>query len=189
MDLLIPYIESTQLAILPDLAHALQVKKLSLMLYDPLSDWFTFYTNERILLEAAALLHDSGWLIDGHKHHKHSLAYILNLDLPISHRQKIIIANIARYHRKSLPKLSHPHFAELFPFERETVIRLSAILRIADALDSTHKQIVNQLILQKEKNKIQLILDTKGAPYLTEEEKLHKKKELFESTFNDIVLI
>lgn len=92
---------------------------------------------ERQLLWAAAILHNSGHYISHSSHHKHSYYLIRNGELLGYTETEIeVIANIARYHRKSLPKKKHDNYRNLTTkYHRQLVIELSAMLRIAVALD------------------------------------------------------
>jgi exopolyphosphatase/guanosine-5'-triphosphate,3'-diphosphate pyrophosphatase len=99
----------------------------------------------RELLEAGSVLHDIGYIINYAGHHKHGYHLIVHSDLSgenggFSRREVEIIANLARYHRRSSPKLGHPNFKALSEDDRCLVLCLSAILRIADGLDRTHSQ-------------------------------------------------
>lgn len=133
--------------------HCEQVARLALRIYDQIGGasagdatdgWLSGEARE--LLEAAALLHDIGYLINYAKHHKHSYHLIMHSDLPgFSSRQLRIVANVARYHRRAEPRDKHAGFAVLSAEDREIVRRLSAILRIADGLDRTHTQSVDDV--------------------------------------------
>lgn len=102
----------------------------------------------RDILYAAGLLHDVGYLINYSKHHKHSYHLIVHSDITgFSHRELELIANIARYHRRSEPKKKHLHYAKLPRADRALVRRLSGILRVADGLDRTHTQTVRDVRL------------------------------------------
>lgn len=92
---------------------------------------------ERELLWAAAVLHNSGHFISHSGHHKHSYYLIRNGELLGYTEADIeIIANIARYHRKSFPKKKHDNFRSLITkYQRQVVCELSAMLRVAVALD------------------------------------------------------
>jgi hypothetical protein len=95
-------------------AHSRPVCKLALELFDQLQALHGLSALERQWLEAAALLHDIGWSQAGQAHHKASLRLILHERLPgWSDEEALIIANIARYHRKSAPRSKHRHFARL----------------------------------------------------------------------------
>ena len=73
-------------------------------------------------------------------HHKHSYYLIQHADLMgLSPSHKEVVANVARYHRKSMPDLSHPGYRKLDRRERTTVRKLAALLRVADAFDREHQ--------------------------------------------------
>jgi exopolyphosphatase/guanosine-5'-triphosphate,3'-diphosphate pyrophosphatase len=97
--------------------------------------------HERELLEFAALLHDIGHVISYPGHHKHTEYLIRNGDLRGFQPQDIqVIASTARYHRRALPRRQHAGFRKLTPAARTTVEVLAGCLRIADALDRSHRQ-------------------------------------------------
>jgi exopolyphosphatase/guanosine-5'-triphosphate,3'-diphosphate pyrophosphatase len=105
--------------------------------------------NSRELLEAAGFLHDVGYYINYAKHHKHSYHLIVHSELPgFTYREIEVIANVARYHRRSGPKKSHATFAKLPPGDQELVTKLAAILRVVDGLDRAHAQIVTSVKVQ-----------------------------------------
>ena len=144
-----------------DEKHALQVAKLSLTLFDQLKPLHKLGAEERELLEYAALLHDIGWHIGHSGHHKHSLYLIKNGDLEgFSMRELEIIANTARYHRKSMPKKSHPDYVALDEASRELVWKLSGIIRIADALDRGHYGNVQALRTILRERSLSILIET-----------------------------
>ncbi len=119
-----------------DLTHAQHVTALALRIFDQTAQLHMLQTGERELLEYAALLHESGMHVSYQSHHKHSYYLISHAGLRgFTADQVAIIANVARYHRKSPPDVGHPNFAELTPTQRKVVMKLAAILRIADSLD------------------------------------------------------
>ncbi len=92
--------------------------------------------NERELLWAAGMLHNSGLYISHSAHHKHSYYLIRHAELlGYTDLEVELIANIARYHRKSKPKKKHPDYHDLSKPYRQRVDQLSAILRLAVACD------------------------------------------------------
>ncbi|MBP1611206.1 MAG: Ppx/GppA phosphatase [Acidobacteria bacterium] len=126
--------------------HAKQVSRLALSIFDVLSDTFSLKDRERQFLEAAALLHDIGYLISYASHHKHSYHLVRHADLfGFTPREREIIANVCRYHRKSLPKKKHEGFAGLASEDRLLVNRLGGILRLADGLDRRRNSLVKNL--------------------------------------------
>ena len=133
-----------------NLAHARQVTLLSQNLYDRLQALELLPPPEgtgphddtpRSLLSAAATLHETGLLVGQSSHHKHSAYLIRNGGLlGYDPAQVDLIAQIARYHRRSLPRASHAEYAALPPGGQKLVSQLAAVLRVADGLDRTHAQ-------------------------------------------------
>ncbi|HVJ90745.1 MAG TPA: Ppx/GppA phosphatase family protein [Labilithrix sp.] len=122
-----------------DQAHGELVASFATSLFDDMVDFHGFGDRERLLLRVAALLHDIGDYVRYDGHHKHSYYLIQNSDIMgLTPDERAIVANVARYHRKSPPDPSHPNFRDLDKESRTKVRSLAAILRIADALDREH---------------------------------------------------
>jgi exopolyphosphatase/guanosine-5'-triphosphate,3'-diphosphate pyrophosphatase len=124
-----------------DQVHPEHVAALAGQLFEQLREPLHLPAEERVILEAAALLHEVGYLINYEKHHQHSYHLILHGNVRgLPPRQRELVANVARYHRRSGPKKKHDNFSRLQPAEQQTVLRMSALLRLADGLDRTHTQ-------------------------------------------------
>ena len=118
--------------------HSRHVARLALRLFDQLRDDLGVDSASRRLLEAAALLANVGVVVSHTRHHQHSYYVIRNSELVgLSDREIEIIAQVARYHRKSAPKSDHPEFAALPPRDQHLVRALAGVLRIAIGLDRT----------------------------------------------------
>lgn len=127
-------------------AHARQVARLSLRLFEELQPLHKLNEEAKELLYYAALLHDIGYMISQKGHHKHSYYLIKNGELRgFTERETDIIAIVARFHRKEKPKRSHALLRELSVEDRKIVTRLVALLRLANALDRTHFSVVQDL--------------------------------------------
>ena len=123
--------------------HAHQVERLALELFDALVPLHGLGPEDRRCLRWAAILHDIGVAEGPAGHHRRAFRLILHArDLPLPDRERVLVALVARYHRKALPKRTHPHFASLGSRERRRVRTLAAILRVADGLDRTHRSAV-----------------------------------------------
>ncbi len=94
-------------------------------------------TEERELLWAAAILHHCGLYISHSAYHKHSYYLICHGELlGFTEAEIAVIANLARYHRKSAPKKKHENYCNLpSKKHRQLVNQLSALLRLSVALD------------------------------------------------------
>lgn len=168
--------------------HSEHVARLALALHEQLAASFPgsgAWTSSasRGLLEAAAVLHDVGYLINYDKHHKHGYHLIVNSDLDgFTSREIEVLANIARYHRRSPPSLSHPNFSRLGEEDRELVRRLAGILRLADGLDRTHTQRVAGVGVTVEAGAVRFVLD---APPDSETDRwgAEQKSDLFQDAF------
>lgn len=129
-----------------DEPHSLHVAHLALSIFDALALPFSLKKSDRRILEAAAILHDIGCFISYGSHHKHSYHLIRHADLfGFSPRERELIAQIARYHRKSLPKRKHESFQTLREKDRQLVTRLGGILRMADGLDRRRAGFVQEV--------------------------------------------
>lgn len=174
---------------LVDEEHAKQVNVLALQLFDALASAFHLGEQERKLLETAALLHDSGYFISYASHHKHSYHLIRHAELfGFTPREREIIANVARYHRKSLPKKKHEGFARLTEDDRTLVARLGGILRLADGFDRRRNALVRKLHCDLAENSFRVVLE--GDEDLSVEIFGGKAKgDLFEHAFRRKLLL
>jgi exopolyphosphatase/guanosine-5'-triphosphate,3'-diphosphate pyrophosphatase len=126
--------------------HSRHVQKLALQLFDSIGARLECGPDERKLLADAALLHDIGYHISYDKHNKHSYHLVEHADLlGMTPADQIMVANIARYHRGAEPKKKHVNYGALEKSMRETIKRLSAILRVADGFDRGHAGAVAEI--------------------------------------------
>jgi exopolyphosphatase/guanosine-5'-triphosphate,3'-diphosphate pyrophosphatase len=166
-----------------DEAHARHVAFLATSLFDQLKALHGLLNSDRKILLAAAMLCNVGQYVSYDGHHKHSLYLISNSELPsFSQREMLIVANVARYHRKAHPQPNHHAFAVLSPQEQERVTKLASILRIADSLDCEHTQRVTSVNVMVADDEVSLWLDG-TAGLLLEGWTLKRKSALFSKTF------
>lgn len=171
-----------------DEQHATHVAGMALSIFDAMVLPFGLKPSERKLLEAAAILHDSGYFISYGSHHKHSYHLIRHAELfSFTPRERELIAQIARYHRKSLPKRKHVAFQSLKEMDQVTVARLGGILRLADGLDRRRSGLVQNVSC--------LFGGTTTTLHLTATEDIsveifgaNAKKDLFEKAFGSNVV-
>jgi len=174
-----------------DEEHGRHVAELALRIYDDLQPIHRLGDEAREHLEAAALLHDIGYYISHSDHHKHSQYLIRNSEaFGFTNDEISIIANVARYHRKSHPKSRHPEFAELSRSDQQTVRCLSAILRIADGFDRTHRGNIVSVETSFDDRSINFAITCKPETSPTFELwSVERKKGLMEEVFGRTVTV
>jgi CHAD domain-containing protein len=138
----------------PDFAHSEHVAKLALELYDGLGRAGLLSSNdrpnERFSLWLAALLHDVGKSKGKKGHHKASHRLIEDHGAPLGWKPEVLrrAAVVARFHCGALPKRTHKSLRDLLPGEQKTVIRLAAVLRLANALDTAHDRQIRRVQIE-----------------------------------------
>jgi exopolyphosphatase / guanosine-5'-triphosphate,3'-diphosphate pyrophosphatase len=126
-----------------DNLHGRQVAKLALMLFDATAVTLELPESSRELLEYAALLHDIGHAIDHDRHNRHSYYLVKNADLLGFEPVEIeMLALALRAHRKQSAQLDAPEWQALSAGKRRVARGMAAILRVADALDRSHRGVV-----------------------------------------------
>jgi exopolyphosphatase/guanosine-5'-triphosphate,3'-diphosphate pyrophosphatase len=174
---------------LPDETHADQDRRLALAIFNKTKRMHSLGTKERYWLECAAILHDVGRSEGDKGHQKRSLDLILNdPSLPFTQRERYIIGSIARYHRKALPNRRHFNLTPISNAERKKVAVLSSILRVADALDYSHRSVVKRVNVKSLRGDIILECFFSRQHYL-EDQAVKKRKDLFEKVFKKTVII
>ncbi len=139
------------------------MRDLSLQIFDGTAAVHGLDERARQLLEAAALLHDVGYFIDYAKHHKHSYHLIRHAGLfGFSPREQEVVANLARYHRKSLPKKKHENFVLLSTEDQQLVRQLAGILRLADGLDRCRSGKLQRISVELTGKTCTLLLEGNG---------------------------
>jgi exopolyphosphatase/guanosine-5'-triphosphate,3'-diphosphate pyrophosphatase len=172
-----------------DADHGRAVMELCLQLFDQLQEEHGLGTRERLLLQAAAMLHDIGTFVSLRAHHKHS-QYLLSASqiFGLSDDDLAVVSNIARYHRRGLPQKTHLPYIALDRQDRMIVNKLAAILRLANALDAEHLQKVREVRLDRRED--DWILDIEGTGDLTMERMAAQARaDMFGEVFGHRLLV
>lgn len=172
-----------------DRKHAEHVMNLAQQIFRELKHLHGLGPKHELLLRMAAALHEVGMFVSAREHHKHSMYLILNTELfGISTEDRILVALLARYHRRYNPEHNHPHFSELSREERMVIFKLAAILRIADALDRSHSQRIKTVVLKPHGDR--LSIQTPGVEDTTVEQiAINSKCDLFREIYGYDVLL
>jgi exopolyphosphatase / guanosine-5'-triphosphate,3'-diphosphate pyrophosphatase len=176
-----------------DIEHVEHVATLSLQMFESLVEGGLIDPDpgERELLWAASMLHDVGMTISYDDHHKHSRYLIVSAELPgFDPRERALIAQISRYHRKGAPKLG-----EMAPLARpgddELVARCAVILRLAEHLERGRDQSVREARLRANGHGVDLHLEASGENLILPRWSVERygDDEAFERVFGRRLLI
>lgn len=166
-----------------DETHFRNVEASATALFDELQEEHQLGGHERMLLRCAAILHDIGAYVNARAHHKHAMYLILNSDLfGLTRHDMQITGIVSRYHRKAVPGPAHPEFAALPLEDRMTVVKLAAILRVADSLERTHREAPRALEFRREADRF-VILVRDMEDLTMERLVLREKGNLFADVF------
>jgi len=129
-----------------DEGHGTHVAVLCKTLFHALEAEHQLDPRFELILYVAALLHEVGLFVGNTSHHKHSMYLIRNSELfGLGRKDVLLVALVARYHRRASPRRSHEGYGELDRPDRIAVAKMAAILRLADALDRSHHQHIRNL--------------------------------------------
>jgi exopolyphosphatase / guanosine-5'-triphosphate,3'-diphosphate pyrophosphatase len=172
-----------------DEEHCRHVARLCDALFDALAGEHRLDSRYRFLLHIAALLHEIGLFVSYKAYHKHSLYLIQNSELfGLGEQDVLLVGLVARYHRRSSPKPIHAGYAALDRERRIAVAKMSAMLRVADALDRSRSQRVGEFQCSRENGR--LIVSIPHVDDLSLEQlALKQKGTLFEEIFGMQVLL
>lgn len=161
-----------------DETHAERTRTLAVRLFDQLANEHRLGARHRLLLEVAAILHEIGMFVSSRAHHKHSLYLVVNAEiLGLTQDELAMVANIARYHRRSRPKPSHVDYMRLPREQRMVVNKLAALLRIADALDISRTQRIDDFESRIDNNGLIISVKT-GGDLTLEQRSLAQKGDM-----------
>ena len=166
-----------------DGTHCEQVRKLAVQLFNQLAPVHGLAPEQRVPLELAALLHDTGRMVHTRAHHKHGEYLVRHADIPgLGRHQQLVVACLVRYHGKSTPEPHHRLYRSLAPAERLRVRQLSSLLRIAVALDADNSQCVRRVDVKVLSDTVWLRPSAGGSAHLDLRE-LRRKAHYFEQEF------
>ena len=160
--------------------HARAVARMALELFEGTAPLHHGDEVDRELLELAALLHDVGEHVSRDGHARHSAYLIEHGGLRgFSPDEVRILACLARYHTRGRPRESFAPFEALGETDRSRVLRLLALLRIADGLDVSHAEVVGPITVELADDRAVIRAPARGEAEL-ESWMFHRKRGLFE---------
>jgi exopolyphosphatase / guanosine-5'-triphosphate,3'-diphosphate pyrophosphatase len=163
-----------------DTTHGEHVRLLSRALFHQLRDVHGIPDERGVLLEVAALLHDVGEVVNQRGHHKHSEYMIRWGRIPgLDDTAREMVALMARVHRKDASRAKEIINASPLPKDIRVQLRkMTALLRIADSLDSDHRSRVEQVVCTRMGDAVVLDLVVRDGPS-RDDPRLLRKADLF----------
>ena len=121
--------------------HADFLRALVCSMFDKLKALHGLSPSYKLLLEVAAILHDSGFFINA-KHHLCSNAHIVKYTdiYGLSDKDTLMAAYICRFNEMESPDYKDAAFSSFTSGEKIIALKLAAIFRLACALDISQKQ-------------------------------------------------
>jgi exopolyphosphatase/guanosine-5'-triphosphate,3'-diphosphate pyrophosphatase len=166
-----------------DPIHSANVAEVAVRLFDFMQADHGLKKRHRLLLRVASLLHEVGQFVSNRSHHKHSEYLLANSEIFGLNRVEIaIVSQIARYHRRSVPRSSHPNYMALPREQRVVVNKLAGMLRVADALIRGNIRREHEIRFHRRGDDLVVNLPG-GSDLLLEEHSLSAKGDLFEEIF------
>lgn len=165
-----------------DEKHSRHVATLCRKIFAELQSEHALDPRLELILYLAALLYEVGMYIGTRSKHKHTMYIIKNSEFfGLSRRNVLLVALVARYHRRSSPQPQHEGYATLDRGDRIAVSKLAAILRLAIALDESRSQRISDLSCRVENRK--LLITANVDDVSLEQLALRQSGSLFEETY------
>lgn len=175
---------------LVDLAHAEHVAELSRQLFRGLQDVHMLDLRCETILYIAALLHEAGLFVSQNAYHKHSYYLISHGELfGLSDGDQQLVALVARYHRRAVPKPSHDAYARLRRKNRVIMSQLAAMLRLAVSLNHGRSQLIDDIHCRAERQRLVIIAPESAGNLSLEGQALQQESKLFRDVFGMSVLL
>jgi exopolyphosphatase/guanosine-5'-triphosphate,3'-diphosphate pyrophosphatase len=165
-----------------NIIHTENVEYIALSVFDRIKKLHGLGKRERLLLQIAVILHDCGKFINMNDVSNNSYNIIMSTEIiGISHLEREMIANMVKYCVVDLPSYSDKSIS----FSKDTYIKiskLSAIIKIANAMDKSHKQKFSDIKITYHDN--QLIITANTLKDITLEMGLFESKaDYFEEVY------
>jgi len=163
--------------------HGELVREYTICIFDKMKKIHGLGIRDKLLLSAAAKLHDIGEYVNLRDHHKHSYSLVRGSDIVgLTQMETEIVALLCRYHSELTPSIGESCYASLYPSDRVRVSKLVAMLRLADALDRSHTQKFSNIEVRLTDAALIVTVQT-GANVSLEQWAFTDKGQFFEEVF------
>lgn len=166
-----------------DQRHQRQVMKFALQLFDRLKKVHGLTKRDRILLQLAAILQDTGLYVDGHHHSFHSEYLIRNSEIiGLNDREQSVVAVVARHHSIAASTLDQGQLHHFRLSDQLRIAKLAAILRLADALDESYQSKIGKIHLRLNSDRVVITAESTSEIAL-EQWSFRQKADFFQHVF------
>ncbi len=174
-----------------NVTHARQSTELALQVFDATAELHGYADYERDILEAAGMLHNIGRFVGHGAHHRHSYYLIRNAEqlAGFNQHELELIAQVARYHRKSEPKRSHDAWSDLAVDDRQLVCVLAGMLRLGIGLDRSYQNLATNMTVDVDDTTLRLVIEGDPAELELELFAARERRGLLERSLNRAVVV
>lgn len=163
--------------------HLKALVKLSDQIFDTTKKYHGLGKREKLLMEAIAILHDCGKYISISEASDCSYTIIMSSEiLGLSHKEREIIATTVAFNRKPLEP--YENLSDRFTqSEYLIIVKLLAILKVANALDRSHKQKIKNVSMNVKDSQLVILIESNTSIAL-EKGLFSKNADFFEEIFS-----
>lgn len=165
-----------------DMTHVENVSYFATEIFDSIRKLHGLGKRERLLLQIGVILHGCGAYVNMARTRENSYKIIMSTEIiGISHMERVIVANIVRYNSDYFP--SYEEIGdEITQEDYITIIKLCAILRLANVLDKSNTQKIKRVGVTLHENSLNIVAYTM-ADITLEKGLFHRKADVFEEVF------
>ena len=158
------------------------VTYLALEIFDSIRKLHGLGKRERLLLQIGVILHSCGAYVNMEQTRENSYKIIMSTEIiGISHKERVIVANILRYNSEYFPPFEEIG-DDISREEYITIVKLCAILKLANVLDKSNSQKIRQVGVTLQDSSLLIVAYTM-ADITLEKGLFHRKADVFEEAF------
>ncbi|MBZ0272295.1 Ppx/GppA family phosphatase [bacterium] len=147
--------------------HIEHVRRIAVSIFENTRALHGLTDQDRLPLVLASLLHDIGHSINFVDHHKHGEYLVRHGAIRgLTNDMREIVAALVLYHRRIDPRPEDELYSRFSGALKKKVRLLAAILRIADGLDTDHRQAVTEVEVSDNGKALLLTAVCRGSPKL-----------------------
>lgn len=141
-------------------SHCQSVAQTALLIFDSMKTFHGLDKRARLQLELACILHDCGKFVNMNNVADNSFHILMSTEiLGVSHQERLEIAYICKYNTEKFPTYETLQ-EDLSVTQYGKIAKLAAILKVANAMDRSHKQKIGRFTLNVKNKQLVIMADT-----------------------------